>query len=141
MNNSSASQISRRTSRLAAGAFFAAVMLGAGPAAWAQSAAPGTAARMQSEKATCDGVQQDKAACLREAGAARQEAGRAGLTTAGPAGNNANTMERCRLQPAADQADCMARIQGGAGNTSTSTSGSVMGGGVIRETTTTIPAK
>ncbi|MDB5827263.1 MAG: hypothetical protein JWQ73_1483 [Variovorax sp.] len=127
--------------RLAAAALFAAVALGTAPAVWAQAAAPGTAARMQSEKATCDGVQQDKAACLREAGAARQEAGRAGLTTAGPTGNSANTMERCRLQPAADQADCMARIQGGAGNTSTSTSGSVMGGGVIRETVTTTPAK
>jgi hypothetical protein len=127
---------------LAAGALFAVVTLGVAPAAWAQqAAAPGTAARMESEKATCDGVQQDKAACLREAGAARQEAGRAGLTTAGPAGNSANTMERCKLQPAADQADCMARIQGGAGDTSTSTSGSVMGGGVIRETVTTIPAK
>lgn len=140
MNNTSASPRSN-VPRVLASVLFAAVMLGAGPAAWAQSAAPGTAARMQSEKATCDGVQQDKAACLREAGAARQEAGRAGLTTAGPAGNNANAMERCRLQPAADQADCMARIQGGAGNTSTSTSGSVMGGGVIRETVTTIPAK
>lgn len=128
-------------SRAAACALFAAVGLSAAPAASAQSAAPGTAARMQSEKATCDGVQQDKAACLREAGAAREEAGRAGLTTAGPAGNSANAMERCHLQPAADQADCMARLEGSTGKTSTTTSGSVMGGGLIRETVTTTPAK
>jgi hypothetical protein len=124
------------------GVFLAVVTLGAAPGVWAQAAAPGTAARMQSEKATCDGVQQDKAACLREAGAAREEAGRAGLTTVGPAGNSANAMDRCRLQPPADQADCMARIEGSSsGNTSTSTSGSVMGGGLIRETVTTTPAK
>lgn len=128
-------------SHATAGALLVAVMLGAAPTVWAQSAAPGTAARMQSEKATCDGVQQDKAACLREAGAAREEAGRAGLTTAGPAGNSANAMDRCRLQPPVDQADCMARIEGSTGNTSTSTSGSVMGGGLIRETVTTMPAK
>ncbi len=102
--------------------------------------APGTAARMQSERATCDGVQQDKAACLREAGAARQEAGRNGLTTDGRAGNNANAMARCDLQPMADRADCEARLRGAAGS-STSTSGSVMGGGVIRETVTPVPAK
>lgn len=102
--------------------------------------APGSAARMQSERATCDGVQQDKAACLREAGAARQEAGRNGLTSDGRAGNNANAMARCDLQPMADRADCEARLRGAAGS-STTTSGSVMGGGVIRETVTPVPAK
>ena len=125
----------------ATGALSLAVSFGTMPAVWAQAAAPGTGARMQSELAACDGVQQDKAACVREAGAARQEAGRGGLVTPDTSGSSANTMERCRLQPASDQADCMARIQGGVGNTSTSTSGSVMGGGVIRETVTTTPAK
>jgi hypothetical protein len=46
-------------------------------------------------------------------------------------------MERCKLQPAADQADCEARVRGGAGSSS---GGSVMGGGVIRETVTPVPA-
>lgn len=102
--------------------------------------APGSAARMQSEQATCDGVQQDKAACLREAGAARQEAGRNGLTSDGRAGNGANAKARCDLQPAADRADCEARLSGAPGSTTT-TSGSVLGGGVIRETVTPVPAK
>lgn len=97
--------------------------------------APGTAARAQQERATCDGVQQDRAACLREAGAARQEAGRNGLTSASPGRYDANAMARCREQPAADRADCEARLQGGA---RTSTEGSVMGGGVIRESVTTV---
>lgn len=114
-------------------------LAGLPPQAGAQTAAPGTAARMQSEQASCDGVQQDKAACLREAGAARQEAGRGGLTSAGPAASEANATARCQLQPAADRADCEARLRGAPGSSST-TSGSVMGGGVIRETVTPLPA-
>ena len=123
-------------STLSAAAFFAAsglLMFGALPAA---AQAPGSAERAQQERATCDGVQQDRAACLREAGAARQEAGRNGLTSVGPARADANAMARCREQPAADRADCEARLQGGA---RTSTEGSVMGGGIIRETVTPLP--
>ena len=105
--------------------------------ALAQTAPPGADARMARERATCDGVQQDKAACLREAGAARQEAARNGLTGSSAAGYDANAMARCKQQPAADQADCEARVRGGAGS---STGGSVMGGGVIRETVTPVPA-
>ncbi|MET0542083.1 MAG: hypothetical protein ABWZ88_10035 [Variovorax sp.] len=110
------------------------------PAGAQPSAPPGSPARMAAEQSKCDGVQQDKAACLREAGAARQEAGRNGLTSAGPSGNATNSMARCDLQPAADRADCEARLRGAPGSTTT-TSGSVMGGGVIRETVTPVPAK
>jgi len=90
------------------------------------------------DKAKCDGVQQDKAACQREAGAARQEAQRGGLTSASGATYDQNAMARCQLQPAADRADCEARVRGSGAS---STQGSVMGGGVIRETVTPIPAK
>jgi len=86
----------------------------------------------------CDGVQQDRDACLREAGAARQEASRGGLTQPDSATENANALARCQQLPAADQADCQARVRG---NTpGASSSGSVMGGGVLRETITTVPA-
>lgn len=115
----------------AAGAFSAM------PIALAQTAAPGTEARMQRERLTCDGVQQDRAACLREAGAAREEAQRSGLTSAAPTTYDQNALARCQLQPAADRADCEARIQG---TGASATQGSVMGGGVIRETVTPIPA-
>ena len=88
--------------------------------------------------AHCDGVQQDRAACVREAGAARQEAQRGGLSTPGAGAADANALARCQNQPAADRADCEARVRG---TGASSTSGSVMGGGVIRETVTPLPAQ
>ncbi|MFC5608143.1 hypothetical protein ACFPRE_15135 [Variovorax soli] len=115
--------------------FFIAASLLAGLPAWAQ--APASAPAAAAEAARCDGVQQDKAACQREAGAARQEAARGGLTSGGLSGNQANALARCQQLPAADRADCEARVRGGEGSSS---SGSVMGGGVIRETVTPVPA-
>ncbi len=125
-------------SLLSATAFLAASGFIVFGAQTASAQAPGTDARAQKERAVCDGVQQDRAACLREAGAAKQEAGRAGLTTPSPARGQVNSLARCAEQPAADQADCEARIKGGA---RTTTEGSVMGGGVIRETVTPLPAQ
>jgi len=107
---------------------------------WAQGTSGATgasAAREQQERSTCDGIQQDRAACLREAGAARQEAARNGLTHEGAAPQDANALERCKQLPAADQADCRARVSGSAPGASTS--GSVMGGGLLRETVTPVP--
>ena len=105
-----------------------------GATAWAQT--PGSAAQAQRERADCDGVQQDREACRREAGAARQEAQRGGLAPAGEAEKNA--LARCQLlQAASDRSDCEARIRGAANSSS---SGSVMGGGVVRETVTPVPA-
>lgn len=83
----------------------------------------------------CDGSQQDSAACAREAGAAKQEARRGGLTIPGPAAEKDNALERCNAQPPAARAECEARITG-AGKTSVE--GSVLGGGLIRETTTPV---
>jgi len=91
----------------------------------------------QGDRMTCDGKQQDRAACLREAGAAQQEAQRGGLSNAGPGIESQNALARCQLQPEADRADCEARVKG---TGRTSTEGSVMGGGMIRETVTPVPA-
>ena len=90
----------------------------------------------QQELSVCGHNQQDRAACIREAGAARQEAARGGLTSAPDYRRNA--LARCGLQPPADRADCEARVLGGSGNTSGNVDGSVMGGGVIRESVTTV---
>lgn len=90
----------------------------------------------QQEIAVCGHNQQDRAACIREAGAARHEAARGGLTSAPDYRRNA--LARCSLQPPADRADCEARVLGGSGDSRGNVDGSVMGGGVIRESVTTV---
>ena len=76
---------------------------------------------------------QDQASCLKSAGAAYDAIRQNRLTDAN--GNyRANALERCKSLPAPDRADCEARIDGDG-----STSGSVKGGGILRETVTTVP--
>ena len=90
--------------------------------------------RYEAERARCMSgqSQQDRATCLREAGAALEESRRGGLAT--PKGAlPQNAIARCDAQPPADRAACVARVQG-AGKTE----GSVEGGGVIRETETKV---
>ncbi len=90
------------------------------------------------ERADCESgrTAQDRATCLKEAGAAEQERKRNTLDNTGSARQNA--IERCNLVAAKDKADCLARIEGpNQTNQTTTTSGSVAGGGVIRETKTT----
>jgi len=98
------------------------------------AASPAAQQRFQAERTRClsGQSQQDREACLREAGAALQESRRGGLATEG-AGLAQNAVERCKVQPAAEQAACVQRIQG-AGKTE----GSVGGGGLIRETETKV---
>lgn len=104
-------------------------------AAMAQAA--GSGSMLQRERAACDGVLQDRTACLREAGAAREEARRGGLTSASPMNYEQNALARCGLQPPAERAACEARVLG---TGRTTVEGSVLGGGVIRETVTPIVA-
>ena len=85
----------------------------------------------------CDGVGQDRAACLREAGAAAQERRSDGLTDPAQKQQQQNASARCADQPAAARADCESRM-GGAANSKSE--GRVSGGGIIRETVTPAPA-
>ncbi len=90
------------------------------------------------DRADCDAgrTAEDRATCLKEAGAAQVERKRDTLDTHGSTRQNA--VDRCNLVAAKDKADCLARIEGpAAANQKTTTSGSVAGGGVLRETTTT----
>lgn len=109
------------------------LLCGSGALAQERAGAAGAA-----PTAHCDGVQQDRAACMREAEAAREEA-RRGTEGSGPGAPtlDANALARCQSQPAAERANCEARVRG---TGASSTSGSVMGGGVIRETVTPVPA-
>ena len=117
-----------------AAAVLAAGSLVALPAAFA--AGPGgTSSTYQSERAMCGQIQQDKAACIREAGAAAQASRRGNLTHASDETYRQNALARCQAQPAQDRQACEQRITG-AGNTTVE--GSVLGGGAIRETVTPV---
>jgi hypothetical protein len=93
------------------------------------------------ERADCETgrTQQDRATCLKEAGAAAEERKRNGL--ANPGSVRQNAVERCKALPPKDKVDCLARIEGPtSAQQQVITSGSVGGGGVIRETRTTTAA-
>ena len=116
----------------------AAATYAASPAHSADAATATAKSTYAKERADCEAgrTAEDRATCLKEAGAAQQERKRNTLDNAGSARQNA--IERCNLVAAKDKADCLARIEGpNKPNQTTTTSGSVAGGGMIRETTTT----
>jgi len=88
----------------------------------------------QRDRTACINEQsgQDRATCLREASAALQEAKRGGLND-DKARFEQNRLLRCDSQPLADRADCVRRMNGEG-----STSGSVEGGGILRELVTPV---
>ena len=99
----------------------------------AQAAESGGAqARYQQEVAACNSGQsnQDRATCLREAGAALAEA-KSGALNDGSASYADNQRKRCEGLPGDDRLDCLARMQGRG-----TTSGSVEQGGILRELVT-----
>lgn len=116
----------------AAGALFA-----AGIAAAAGGDLADAQARYKQDRAACLSGQpyQDRAACLREAGAALQEAKRGRLADENSAYEQ-NRLSRCERLPADDREDCVRRMHGEG-----SVSGSVESGGTFRELRTTVPAK
>jgi len=88
----------------------------------------------QKEAASCrGGTRQDRATCMREAGAARDEARRGRLADRG-ASYSKNAAQRCDALPDAERKDCLLRAQGQG-----KVSGSVDGGGIVRETVTRTP--
>jgi hypothetical protein len=91
----------------------------------------------QQDRAACMSGQtnQDRATCLREAGAALQEAKRGGLDDR-QAEYERNRLLRCESQPAEDRQDCVRRMSGEG-----TTSGSVAGGGILRELVTPVVPK
>jgi hypothetical protein len=109
------------------------------PAHAADAAAPAPAAKSAylKDRADCEAgrTAEDRATCLKEAGAAQEERKRNRLDNSGSLRQNA--IERCNSVAPKDKADCLARIEGPSRpNQTTTTSGSVAGGGILRETTT-----
>jgi hypothetical protein len=88
----------------------------------------------QRDRAACNSGQtsQDRATCLKEAGAALVEARRGGLDD-GRGQLERNRLLRCDNQPLQDREDCVRRMNGEG-----MTSGSVDGGGILRELVTPV---
>ncbi len=101
----------------------------AAPAASANAQAQ---ARYAQERAVCLSGQspQDRPTCLREAAAALAESRHGGLDD-GAAPYSKNQRQRCDALTGKDRVACLARMQGQG-----STSGSVAGGGMLRELVT-----
>lgn len=77
---------------------------------------------------------QDQATCLKEAGAARAAAQRGNLTD-GPGQLRRNAKDRCSALSGGERSDCLARMNGQG-----TVSGSVEGGGILREKVTIEPS-
>ena len=100
-----------------------AIAAGPGPA----MSAADIEARYKTDVARCNAGQtnQDKATCLREAGAAREEANRNRLNNGNPQAYDANQKARCDALPVEQRDECMLQMSG----VGTTTQGSIGGGG------------
>lgn len=93
--------------------------------------------RYTQERAVClsGASNQDRATCLKEAGAALQEARRGNLSAGNEGELGHNRMVRCKALPMQDREDCAMRMQGQGTST-----GSAQQGGILRELTRPVPA-
>jgi hypothetical protein len=102
------------------------------------SASSDAKARYEQERARCLSGQsgQAQATCLKEAGAAL-DASKQGMLNDGNTKYKKNAKERCDALTGDEHRDCIARMKNASNTTE---SGSVKGGGIIRETVTVEPA-
>ena len=93
--------------------------------------------RYQQDRANClaGKTAESQQTCLKEAGAALQAARAHDLKSPSPAQIAANERKRCEALSGDDKKDCLKR----AANIDTTVSGSVAGGGDIKETVTVVP--
>lgn len=110
------------------------------PAAWGQSSPrqrQAADADYRREVRECDSsaAGQDRSTCLREARSARADLRRGALTTPSQETLQTNALARCQVfAPGPDMDACRARVMGEG-----SSSGSVSGGGILREYAVTVP--
>ena len=108
----------------------------AAPAHAGDTAPPAAKSTYVKERADCEAgrTAEDRATCLKEAGAALAEARRARLDNGEDArALRENALQRCRAQPPQDREACE-RLARGEGTVS----GSVGGGGLIKEVVTPV---
>lgn len=125
-------------SRLLSHILFATVAALAGTSAIAQAPTAASAQeqyRIDVERCRSGQTSQDERTCLREAGAALQEARRHSLVEGSPSFDD-NQRTRCERLTGTEREDCMRLMS----DPNAVTEGSVDGGGVLRQTTITIPA-
>ena len=125
------------TSALGLAAAVAGVLLVAGLAAAADGNPAEVQKRYKQDRAVCASAQpyEDRAACLREAGAVLNEAKR-GIKGGDSSAYERNRLIRCDALGDADREDCLRRMRGEG-----TVSGSVESGGVYRELRTVVPAQ
>lgn len=117
----------KTSSQAITGCIAASLLLVAG-AAMAATASDAQLRYQQERRACLSGASnQDRATCLREAGAALQEASRGRLAAGSGREPGANAVARCAALPPADRDECAMRMREG------TTSGSAAQGGVLRE--------
>ncbi len=110
------------------------------PAAWGQSSprqrqAADADYRREVRECESSAASQDRSTCLREARSARADLRRGALTTPSQETLQTNALARCQVfAPGPDMEACRARVMG-EGNSS----GSVAGGGILREYAVTVP--
>ena len=104
--------------------------------AWAQSAAEASRARFEAERSACLAglTGQDLSTCLTEATNAYGERQRGAEPGVSEDTLLRNRLRRCEVHQGDERADCEARARGQG-----QTTGSVEGGGVLRELTTVVP--
>jgi hypothetical protein len=118
----------KKTAGLIAGIIFSFLFVNLCLAADRQDAS--ARARYEQERSVCNNGQsnQSKETCLREAGAARQQARSDSLTTASEEQLQRNRERRCDAHPASDREYCLQRMRGEG-----SQSGNAQSGGISRE--------
>lgn len=104
--------------------------------AWSQAAADASRARYEAERRACLAglTGQDLSTCLTEASNAYGERQRGAEPGVSEDTLLRNRLRRCEVHQGDERADCEARMRGQG-----QTSGSVDGGGVLRELTTVVP--
>ena len=125
------------TPALGLAAAAAVVLLVAGMAAAADGKLAQAQGRYEQDRAACAGRQpyEDRAACMKEAGAVLNEAKR-GIKGDDSSADERNRLIRCDSLGDADRDDCLRRMRGEG-----TVSGSVESGGIYRELRTVVPAQ